>query len=328
MRPLPFVRLCAAGLTLAGVLATPMAAAQDYPNRPLRMVVPYAPGGQGDSGTRIVTAAMSQLLGQSIVVDNISGSSGIAAQQNVMRAAPDGYTLAYQDPGHWGINPALYPKLPYDTQRDFTPVGGFATTVLFLVAPASFPATNLRDLVALVKANPDVYTYASSGIGSPHHLTMEDFKAALGLKVLHIFYKSTSQSVPAMIAGQVSMGIAGLQSVAGFIKEGRIRLIAANSRVRSVFAPDVPTMAEAGISNFDHGNLIAMFAPAGTSRAIVDRLNGAIVRALAMPETLQKLAGAGLEPPPSPSPERLLETVRDDKAKYARVIQMAGVKAE
>jgi len=315
-------------LTVATLVLTAPVLAQDFPNRAIRVVVPYAPGGQADSGTRIVVAAMGPLLGQTMVVENIAGSSGIAAMQNVMRAAPDGYTLTYQDPGHWAINPALYAKLPYDTLRDFTPVGTYATTALFLVTSSSFPANNLQELVAVVRANPDKFTYASSGIGSPHHLTMEDFKAALGLKVLHVPYKGTGQSVPAMVAGQVSMGIAALTSVSGFVKEGRIKLIAANTKVRSVFAPNVPTMAEAGISEFSHGSALSIFAPANTPRAVIDKLHGAMARVIATPDMVQKLGGVGLEPPASTTPEKTLETVREDKAKYARVVALTGTKLE
>ena len=152
-----------------------------------------------------------------------------------MRAPADGYTLMYNDNGHWAINPALFKTLPYDTLRDLAPVGLFAQSTLFLVATASFPANNLQELVAAVKAKPDAYNYASSGVGSPHHLSMEDFKSALGLKVLHVPYKGSALSVPALVGGEVQMAIASLPAVQGFVKDGRLKLIAANSRARSAF---------------------------------------------------------------------------------------------
>lgn len=316
------------GAALLGLALAGASYAQDYPSRSIKIIVPYAPGGQADSGVRVMAAGMSQLLNQPIVVENIGGSSGIAALQNVMKAPADGYTLVYQDPGHWAINPALYAKLPYDTLRDFAPVGLFATTALFLVTPASFPANNLQELVALVKSKPDEFTYASSGIGSPHHLTMEDFKAALGLKILHVPFKGTGQSVPAMVGGQVSMGIAALTSVSGFVKEGRIKLIAANTGTRSAFAPNVPTMAEAGISSFNHGSGLGLFAPAGTPRPVIDKLSSTMARLMASPDTVTRLAGIGLEPPAATTPEKLLETVREDKPKYVRIVKMTGTTVE
>lgn len=325
----PLRHLLAALLLPAGIAATLPTAAQDYPNKSVKVVVPYAPGGQADSGTRIITAALSQLLGQAFVVENIGGSSGFSAMQNVMKAAPDGYTLTYQDSGHWAINPALYPKIPYDTLRDFTPVGLYASTTLFLVAPASFPANTAQEAIALIRANPDKFTYASSGIGSPHHLTMEDFKAQLGLKVLHVPFKGTGQSIPALVGGQVSMGIAGLTSVAGFVKDGRVKLLAANAKARSIFAPNVPTMGEVGnLPDFDHGGGLGIFAPAGTPRAIVDRLSQAMAKAIATADIKDKLGVVGLEPVPSTAPEKLIEAVRFDRPKFARIIKANNITPE
>jgi tripartite-type tricarboxylate transporter receptor subunit TctC len=315
----------------AALLALSFAAlshAQDYPNRPVRIIVPYAAGGQADSGVRILANALSQQLGKPFVVENIGGSSGISAIQQVMKAPADGYTLMYNDAGHWAINPALFAKLPYDTLRDLAPVGLFGSTALFLVASSSFPANNLQELVALVKAKPDVYTYASSGVGSPHHLTMEDFKAALGLKILHVPYKGTGQSVPALVGGQVSMGIAALTSVSSFAKEGRVKIIAVNSKQRSAFAPNVPPMADAGAPDFDHSAGLAIMAPAGTPRAVIDKLSAAIAKAVALPDTVTRFAAIGLEPASNSSPEHLAETIRNEKPKYARIVKISGAKLD
>lgn len=316
-----------AALLLAALLCSAVAA-QEYPARPVRMVVPYAAGGQGDTSIRIVANALGSQFGQSFVVDNLAGSSGINAIQTVMRAPADGYTLVYNDSGHWAINPALYKKLPYDSLRDLAPVGLIATTGLFLVATASFPAGNLQELVAAVKARPDAYTYASSGVGSPHHLTMEDFKAALGLRLLHVPYKGSAQSIPALVGGEVSMAIASLPSVAGFAKEGKVKVLAVNSRNRSVFAPNLPSMGEAGIPDFDHSGGIGVFAPAGTPRAIIDRLSAALARAVALPDTVSRFAAAGLEPVPNSTPERLAETVVADRAKFLRIVRLSGAAPE
>ncbi len=320
------VRRAAAGL--CGCLLGGLVQAQDYPLRTVKMVVPYAAGGQGDSSIRIIANALTTHFGQSFVVENLAGSSGINAIQTVMRAAPDGYTLVYNDFGHWAINPALYKKLPYDTLRDLAPIGLIAQSTLFLVATGSFPANTLQELVAAVRAKPDVYTYASSGIGSPHHLTMEDFKAALGLKVLHIPYKGSALSIPALVSGEVSMAIASMPAVAGFAREGKVKILAANSRNRSVFAPNLPTMGEAGIAEFDHSGGIGVFAPAGTPRAVVDKLSAALARIVALPDTVSRFAAAGLEPITNNMPERLTEVVIADRAKFMRIVKLSGAAPE
>ncbi len=317
-----------AAMALFGCLLWVVAQAQDYPLRSVKMVVPYAAGGQGDSSIRIIANALTAQFGQSFVVENLAGSSGINAIQTVMRAAPDGYTLVYNDFGHWAINPALYKKLPYDSLRDLTPIGLIAQSTLFLVATGAFPANTLQELVAAVRARPDVYTYASSGIGSPHHLTMEDFRAALGLKILHIPYKGSALSIPALVSGEVSMAIASMPAVAGFAKEGKVKILAANSRNRSVFAPNLPTMGEAGIADFDHSGGIGVFAPAGTPRAVVDRLSAALTRIVALPDTVSRFAAAGLEPITNNSPERLTEVVTADRVKFLRIVKLSGAAPE
>lgn len=315
-------------MALIGLAFAAASSAQDYPNRAVKIIVPYAAGGQGDSSIRIIANALSQQLGQTFVVENIAGSSGISAVQTLMRAPADGYTLMYNDNGHWAINPALFKTLPYDTLRDLTPVGLFAQSALFLVATASFPANNLQELVAAVKSKPDAYSYASSGVGSPHHLSMEDFKSALGLKILHVPFKGSALSVPALVSGEVQMAIASLPAVQGFVKDGKLKLIAVNSKTRSAFAPNVPAMGEAGISNFDHGAGIGIFAPAGTPRSVIDKLSAAMSRAVALPDTVNRLAAVGLEPITNTTPEFLTQTVHSDKAKFARIVRISGATAE
>ncbi len=312
-------------MALSALAFAALGHAQEYPNRSVKIIVPYAPGGQADGGVRVVANALTQQFGQSFVIENISGSSGIAAMQTAMRAPADGYTLVYSDDGQWAINPALYSKLPYDTLRDFAPISLFSTTALFLVVPASFPANNLQELVALVKAKPDVYTYASSGVGSPHHLTMEDLKARLGLNILHVPYRGTGQSVPALIAGQVSMGIAALASVSGFVKEGRLKLIAVNTAKRFAFAPNVPPMSDVAGADFDHAGSLGLLAPAGTPQAIIDKLSAAIAKAVTTPDTVTRFASLGLEPAVNSSPERMTERIRETKPIYARIAKRSGI---
>ena len=193
-----------AGVALLGLTFAAIGQAQDYPSRSVKIIVPYAAGGQGDSSIRIVANALSQSLGQTFVVENIAGSSGISAVQTLMRAPADGYTLMYNDNGHWAINPALFKTLPYDTLRDLAPVGLFAQSSLFLVANASFPANNLQELVAAIKAKPDAYSYASSGVGSIIHLLMEYFCQLTGTSIRHIPFSGAGPAKNAVTTMQIS----------------------------------------------------------------------------------------------------------------------------
>jgi tripartite-type tricarboxylate transporter receptor subunit TctC len=190
--------------------------AQEYPARPIKIIVPYAPGGSPDTVVRILSQPLAAALGQPVVVENIAGSSGVAAIEQLKRAAPDGYTLIDCDAGHWAVNLFTKKQLSYNFEKDLAPVSILSTSALFLTVHESFPATNLQEMEAAVKAKPGFYSYGSSGIGSLHHLTMEAFKAGLGLDILHVPFKGTGQSVPALAAGQVSMAVAAFYSVGQF----------------------------------------------------------------------------------------------------------------
>ncbi len=307
--------------------ATP-AHSQDYPTRAVKIIVPYSAGGQADVGVRVVANALSQQFGQAFVVENVGGAGGVVGIQAGIRAAPDGYTLVYSDAGQWAINPALNSKIAYDIQRDLTPVGLFGFTALFLVANSSFPANNLQELVAEIRAKPDFYAYGSSGIGTAHHLSIAEFTSALGLKVRHIPYKGSAQSIPAVASGEVSFGIAAYGGIAGFVKDGRLKLIAVNSKGRSAFAPQAPPMADAGVPDFDQAGSLGLMAPIGTPKAIVEKLSAAIAKAVASPEVVARFVQIGLEPPASSSLERMAEVIRADKAKFARVVKLSGAATE
>lgn len=302
--------------------------AQDYPARPVRIVVPYAAGGSPDIVARIVSQPLSALLGQSVIVDNLPGSSGIAAIELVKRAAPDGYTLITADAGHWAVNRLTKKQLPYDFQRDLEPVTMLSTSSLFLTVHESFPANNLRELVAAVKAKPGFYSYGSSGVGSLHHLTMEAFKAGLGLDILHVPYKGTGQSVPALAGGQVAMAIAAYNSVAPFTKAGKLRILGANTRERASTLPQFPPMGDAGLKDFHFPGENALFAPAGTPKPVVDKLVAALGKVLSQPETIAKLNAAGVEPAPTPTPAALAETIRSDIPRYEAAIRAAALQPE
>ncbi len=268
-------------------------------------------------------------FGNPFITENIPGANGVAALNALLKMPPDGYTLFYGNAGTWAINTALDPKLPYDPQKDLAPIGLIGeSTGLFLAVAGSVPANTLKELVAMVKSRPDAFSYASSGFGSIHHLIMEDFKASLGLNILHVPYKGSGQAIPALVSGQVSMGLASLGAVSPYVKDGRIRLLGVSTKKRSSMAPNVPPMAEAGIPGFDHTTPLGLLARAGTARAVIDKLSAALAKAVAIPEVVARFAAIGLEPPTDTTPEALAETIRQDRIKYTRVVKISGVTAQ
>lgn len=315
------------GAAATASLALP-ALAQDYPARPIKIVVPYAAGGSPDIVSRFVAQALTGAIAQPVVVENLPGSSGIAAIEQVKKAAPDGYTLIVLDAAHWAVNRFTKKQLPYNFERDLVPVSILSSSSLFLSVHESFPATNLAQLVAAVKAKPGFYTYGSSGVGSLHHLTMEAFKAGLGLDILHVPYKGTGQSVPALAAGQVSMAVAAYNSVGPFEKAGRVRVLAANTRVRAGILPQYPPMGDAGLRDFHFPGENALFAPAGTPKPVIDKLVAELQRVLRQPEMVARLNGAGVEPPAVITSAALLETIQRDIPRYEAAVKAARVEPE
>lgn len=316
-----FRRAVALGLLL--LPGVPFAQTQDYPAKPVRIVVPYAPGGSPDVVSRVVAQEMPGLLGQQFLIENRPGSGGISAVEFVVKSVPDGYTLLIADAGHWAMNPAIYPKLPYDALRDLAPVGMVTTLSLFLVAHESMKVNDLKEFIALVKSRPGQFNYGSSGSGSVHHMTMESIKAALGLDIVHVPYKGTGQSTPALIAGQVAMSISALTSIAAHVKSGKVKVLMANTKKRSPLAPNVPATEESGIADVDFPGQLAIFAPAGTPGAIVDKLSGAFARAAQRPDAVARFMAIGVEGVGG-TPEQLAATIRADIPKYARAVKISG----
>ena len=302
--------------------------AQEYPARPIKIIVPYAPGGSPDTVVRILSQPLAAVLGQPVVVENIAGSSGVAAIEQLKRSAPDGYTLMDCDAGHWAVNLFTKKQLSYNFEKDLAPVSILSTSALFLTVHESFPATNLQEMVAAVKAKPGFYSYGSSGIGSLHHLTMEAFKAGLGLDILHVPFKGTGQSVPALAAGQVSMAVAAFNSVGQFAKTGRVRVLAANTRERASILSEYPPMGDAGLRDFHFPGENALFAPAGTPKPVIDKLSAAIARVVRDPATISRLHAAGVEPPAAATPAALAETIRRDVPRYQAAVKASRIEAE
>jgi tripartite-type tricarboxylate transporter receptor subunit TctC len=304
------------------------AAAQDYPAKPVRMVVPYAAGGLPDTMTRIIAQRLSDSFGQQFVIENRAGAGGIAACELVAKSAADGYTLLVADVAQTAINPALYAKLPYDPIKDFAPVSIMGTSAQFLAAHPSVPVNTLTGLIAFAKARPGELSYGSGGIGSLHHLSMEALKAARGLNIAHVPYKGTAQSVPALISGEVALAFSALPSLVGHLKAGRVKLLAVNTLKRSAQAPDVPTIAEIiGIPDFDYPPEIGVLAPAGTPPGVISRLASAIAGAARHPDTVQRFTTLGIEPVGN-TPEAYAAQIRIDIEKYAKAVKISGARSD
>ena len=302
--------------------------AQSFPAKPLRIIVPYAAGGSPDAVARILAQQLGAVMGQPVLVENLPGSSGIAAIEIVRNGAADGYTLLMADAAHWAVNRVMKTKLPHNFQKDMAPVSIASFSALYLAVHDTFPASNLRELVAAIKAKPGTYTYGSSGVGSLHHLTMEAFKQGLGLDILHVPYKGTGQSVPALVGGQVHMAVAAYNSIGGFAKEGRVKIIAGNTRERMAMLAQFPPMGDAGLKDFHFPGENALFVPSGTPKPVIDKLAAAVAKVLAMPDIVTKLNTVGVEPPRQPGPAALAETIQRDIPRYESVVRNAGIQPE
>jgi tripartite-type tricarboxylate transporter receptor subunit TctC len=314
--------------TVAAAWAALAGAQQEFPSRPVRVVVPYAAGGLPDTMTRLASVKMTEFLRQQVVVDNRSGAGGIGACELVAHANPDGYTLLIADVAQTAINPALYAKLPYDTLRDFAPVSLMGTAAQFLAANASVPANTLSELIKLAKAKPGQLRYGSGGIGSVHHLSMEALKNPLGLDIIHVPYKGNGVAIPAMISGEVALVFSALPAIEGHLKTGRVKLLAVNTAKRSPQAPNVPTVSEVtGIKDYDYPPAIGVLAPAKTPRAIVNRLAEAVARAVNHPDIAKRYTELGIDPVGN-KPEQYVAQIRVDIAKYAKAVKESGVKVD
>ena len=303
------------------------ACAQPYPVKPVRLVVTYTAGGPADIAARALAQKLAEMWGQQVVVDNRAGAGGIIGTELVAKAAPDGYTLLHGTAAGLIINPLLVKKLPYDTFRDFAPVSMVVIVPQLLVTHPTLPATTLKELIALAKARPGALNYASVGIGSPNHLGMELLKSMAGIDMVHVPYKGATPAMADLIAGQVQLAFNGMASVLPQIASGKMKAIAIGSARRSPAAPDVPTVAEAGLPGFEYVAWNGNFAPAGTPAALVNRLSADIRKALAAPDVVQRLASLGSEPGGN-TPAEFAAYVKADHARWARVVQTVGLKAE
>ena len=303
------------------------AAAQAWPAKPIRLMVPFPPGGSTDIVARIVAQKLSERLGQPIVIENRGGAGGTIGTGIIAKSAPDGYNLAVASTSTHVVAPSVYAKLDYDPVKDFAPVSLMAVSPYLLVVTPSLPAKTLQELIGLAKKQPGKLNYASAGVGSTTQLAMEMLKAASGTYMLHIPYNGNGPAGTALIGGQVDVLFGSLPALLPHAKSGRARALAVGTPKRSPSLPDVPTVAESGYPGFDASLWLAIMAPAGTPQPIIERLNKEIVALVGTAETRDALDKAGAEPLTS-TPAELAAMIRDGVAKYAAVIKAAGIKPE
>ncbi len=300
--------------------------AQDYPTKPIKFVVPYPPGGGTDVVARIVNEPLATALGQPIVIDNRGGAAGNLGTDIVAKAPADGYTILFTLSSHT-INPKLYEKLPFDVERDFVPVSLVALIPQIVVVNPSVPITNVKELIAYAKANPGKLNYASVGIGSPAHVAGELFKLKTGVDMVHVPYKGGGPAITDTIGGQVQLAIVSMPAALQHVKSGRLRAIAVASAKRSASAPDVPTIAEAGVPDYAVESWYGALAPARTPPAIVAKLNAAFVKVLENPQVKERLFAQGAEAASSSQAE-FDRIIKEELAKWELVIKTAGIKPE
>ena len=318
----------AAGLTLIGCFTSGAALAQaNYPNRPLRFIVPFPPGGGTDILARLVAIKLTERLGWQIVMDNRSGAGGSIGLDAAAKANPDGYTMVIGQTSNLTINPSLYPKLPYDSVRDFVPISVIASSPIALMVAAKSPMKTLGDMIAAAKAKPAEITFSTTGNGTVGHLTGEVLQRTAGVKLVHVPYKGSAQAFPDLLGGRINVFNASLETAIPQMKAGAIRTLAISSPQRVPAFPELPTIAESGYPGFDTATWYGVLVPRGTPRDIVTRLSAEITKALDAPDVRERMAangGATIQTGP-----KAFETlIKSELAKWSRVIKEAGVKIE
>jgi tripartite-type tricarboxylate transporter receptor subunit TctC len=308
---------------LAAAIAAGAACAADYPVKPIRMIVGFAPGGGTDTTARAIGNKLSERLGQQIIIDNRPGAAGNIATDLVAHANPDGYTILMGTIAALAINPSLYGKLPFDPQKDLTPIIQAVDSTNILSLHPSVPAHNVKELIALAKTKP--LNFGSSGVGGTGHLAGELFNTMAGVKMTHVPYKGGGPAMVDLIAGQVELVFATAASAVPHIKAGKIRGIAVTTAKRSALMPDLPTISEAGLPGFDANNWYGLMAPAKTPRPIINRLNAEVGKVLAMPEVKDFLFHQGLDPAAG-TPEKFGAYIKAEQAKWAKVVKASGAK--
>ena len=322
------IRLAVRSLCLLATIAVlPIAQAQTYPDKPIKLIVPFAPGGGADYFARPLGAKLTEALGQPILIDNRGGANGAIGAEAVQHAAPDGYTMLFGSAGVMTIGPAVNPNLKYDTDRDFLPVALIVDSPFSLIVHPAAGAKTLKELISVARANPGKLKYGSSGVGGAPHLAGELFDDIAKTKSVHVAYKGVGPMVTDLLAGRIEMTFIGINVVQQHVAAGKLFVLATTGSKRSPIAPDLPTMSEAGLPGFAAGTWYGVLAPAGTQRAIVAKLNAEINRALAQAELKGLLAKTGAEPP-GMTPEQFGSFMTTERQKWTKLVKAANIKIE
>ncbi|MET0164953.1 MAG: tripartite tricarboxylate transporter substrate binding protein [Vicinamibacterales bacterium] len=322
-----FLRVAA--LTFAAAMmggAVSIVHAQTYPDKPIRIIVPYTPGGFNDTLARTVGQKLQEAWGQPVIVDNRPGGGTLIGTEMAAKAAPDGYTL-YMVPFAFAVNPSLYKKLPYDSLKDFAPITLAASTPNLLVVNPALTVNSVKEVIALAKSKPGKLNYASTGNGSSNHLSMEKFKMMAGVDITHIPYKGSGPAVTDLMGGQVDLMFDNIPNVLPHVKSGKLKMIAVTSPNRSPHVPDVPTVSESGVPGYEVSVWFGIAAPGGTPKPIITKLNAEIVKILNMPDVKQKFAAQGVDVIGS-TPERFAVYIKEQMEEWGKVVKAAGVTPE
>jgi hypothetical protein len=315
----------AAVLSLATV--STVAQGQTYPTKPIRFIVPFAPGGSTDLLARFLAQQLAGLLGQTVVVDNRAGAGGVVGAETAARAPADGYTIVLGSAGPLTINPNIRDKTPYDTLRDFTPITLATVSPFTLVVHPSSPAKNVKELIALAKAKPGELNFGSAGNGSVGHFSTEQFMTLTGVKLVHVPYKGAGPAVTDLLGGRLNLMFENLPTIIPHVRSGKLRMLGVGTKQRSALAPEFPTIADEGVPGYDSATVFGVLAPAKTPAAIIARLNAEMVKILKSAEGKASLAGRGLEAVGS-TPEEYGAQIKDEFTRYGRIAKAAGIRVD
>jgi tripartite-type tricarboxylate transporter receptor subunit TctC len=300
--------------------------AQQYPVRPLRFIVPFAPGGSTDLLARFLAPRLTEALGQSVVVDNRGGAGGVIGAELAARAPADGYTIVLGSPGPLTINPNLQ-RVPYDTLRDFSPITLATISPFTLVLHPSVPAGSVKELVALARSKPGQLNYGSAGNGSVGHFSTEQFKALAGVDIVHVPYKGAGPAVADLVGGRLHLMFENLPTILPHVRSGKLKMLAVGTKTRSALVPEYPTVAEAGVPGYESSTAFGVLAPANAPSAVIKRLNQETLKALQIPDMKEKLSGLGLEAVGG-TPQQYAEHLKEELAKYGRIVKAARIKLD
>jgi tripartite-type tricarboxylate transporter receptor subunit TctC len=320
-------RLCIALVAFGVCCGISDAQAQSYPNHTITLVIPFAPGGSTSIVGRVIADKMSQLLGESIVVDNRPGAGGTVGTKAVAKSDPDGYTILLGYTGTLAIGPSLYKNVGYDPRKDFAPIGMIGNAPSALAVHPSFPANSVSELIAYAKANPGKVNFGSAGVGSVNHITGEYFARAAGITLVHIPYKGTGPALTDLLGGHIPMALAPIPAIHANVSAGLLRALAVTGKTRSSLLPDVPTISETGLTGFEASLYYGLVAPAGTPRPVIDKLNRELQAALASDEVKKQLGLDGTEITPG-TPEDYADFIDKDERKWSELVKASGVEQE